>query len=653
MWFRSVRNALKSPPSASAARRKQRRPLASRLHVEALEDRTLLSATLVQDINPATAGSWPESLTAVGDRVFFTAEVPATGRELYVSDGTPAGTRLVKDIRPGSGGSIPISPGPHLTNVNGTLFFLANDGVHGDELWKSDGTAEGTILVKDILPGPASPFTGDSTELTEVSGTLFFLANDGVHGRELWKSDGTEAGTVLVEDINPGSASSTPYGLTAVGDRLFFSAQTLATGRELWVSDGTAEGTVPVPGTGGFYPGDLINVGGTLFFSTSFFFGEAELWKSDGTAAGTVPVASFYPTFSADGSSCSYSVGRLANVNGTLFFQVAEECRYGDNDNGYTFTFAWSLYRTDGTSAGTVFLGTFAGSRIDDLTVVGGTLFFVSGGFLWKCDGTAGGTSSVHSERPYWLTSLGDRLFFSAFASGTGQELWVSGGPSAGTRLVTDINPGAASSGPQWLTAVGGRLFFGADDGVHGRELWVLAPERVESVTINDGSAQRSRVTSLTVTFSGGVSFDPGAFELLRQDGSPVGLEIVTSLAEGRTVAVLTFAGDDILGGSLADGNYTLTIRGERIHDALGWSLDGDGDGTPGVDRVDSFFRLYGDSDGDRNVDLLDVVAFFGTFGRTAEDPAFLWYFDFDGDGAVDTTDLLAFAGRYGMQLNP
>src|SRR5262249_229131 len=141
MWFRSVLNSLKSPPSASAARRKQRRPLASRLHVEALEDRTLLSATLLQDINPAGVGSNPGPLTPVGARVFFTADVPGTGRELYVSDGTPEGTALVKDIFPGSGPSSPSG----LTNVGGTLFFQASTVGTVGELWKSDGTQEGTV----------------------------------------------------------------------------------------------------------------------------------------------------------------------------------------------------------------------------------------------------------------------------------------------------------------------------------------------------------------------------------------------------------------------------------------------------------------------------------------------------------------------------
>src|SRR5256885_1520773 len=103
---------------------------------------------------------------------------------------------LVKDINASPGASFPHD----LANVNGTLFFSANDGTHGDELWKSDGTAAGTVLVKDINPGSADSSPSD---LTNVNGTLFFVADDGTNGRELWKSDGTAAGTVLVKDINP------------------------------------------------------------------------------------------------------------------------------------------------------------------------------------------------------------------------------------------------------------------------------------------------------------------------------------------------------------------------------------------------------------------------------------------------------------------
>ncbi|MBA4192304.1 MAG: hypothetical protein C0467_30405, partial [Planctomycetaceae bacterium] len=124
----------------------------------------------------------------------------------------------------------------NLTNVNGTLFFSASDVTNGRELWRSDGTAAGTVLVTDVnTSGNADP-----TNLTNVNGTLFFRAN-GANGQELWSSDGTAAGTVLVTDIRPGGGSAIPDDLTNVNGTLFFSANDGANGRELWMATARAD----------------------------------------------------------------------------------------------------------------------------------------------------------------------------------------------------------------------------------------------------------------------------------------------------------------------------------------------------------------------------------------------------------------------------
>jgi ELWxxDGT repeat protein len=123
-------------------------------------------------------------------------------------------------------------------HVNGTLFFSAYTDKNGSELWKSDGTAKGTVLVKDIYSGSSKycfrgyygghvcftvVHSSSPNNLINVNGTLFFVANDGTHGRELWKSDGTSKGTVLVADIDAGSASSYPSRLVNMNGTLFFS----------------------------------------------------------------------------------------------------------------------------------------------------------------------------------------------------------------------------------------------------------------------------------------------------------------------------------------------------------------------------------------------------------------------------------------------
>src|SRR5262249_57482473 len=139
-----------------------------------------------------------------------------------------------------------------------------------------------------------------------------------------------------------------------------------------------------------------------------------------------------------------------------------------------------------------------------------------------------------------------------------------------------------------------------------------------------------------------------GAMEVRGQEGRVVDARVSVSLLGGKTVTVLTFAGREFVGGSLADGSYSLTVRADRVHDRWGRELDGDGNGSSGGDRVDSFFRLFGDSDGDGDVDQRDRDRFPAAFGTSAADAGYLWYFDFDGDGDVDGRDNGQFNRRFG-----
>jgi ELWxxDGT repeat protein len=299
-WCHSLRSAKQTGPASRARRRRQL------FSLEVLEDRITLSLTpqMVLDINTNTLDAHPSQMMAIGSTTYFTADDGVHGIELWKSDGTGAGTTLVKDINPSSASSNPGS----LTNVNGTLFFSADDGTHGIELWKSDGTAAGTVMLKDIYPG-SYLFSSIPRELTNLNGTLFFTAYDpATGGWGLWKSESTAVGTVVVK----GGYSSSPIRLTDVNGTLFFTAED-HTGYELWKSDGTAAGTTLVkdiyPGTHREYgydgswwyvqnssnPTQLTNLSGTLFFSAVDGTHGSELWKSDGTAAGTVLLKDINP----------------------------------------------------------------------------------------------------------------------------------------------------------------------------------------------------------------------------------------------------------------------------------------------------------------------------------------------------------------------
>jgi len=243
----------------------------------------------IKEIRPGTGGSDPSGFTVVGDLAYFSAHEPDHGDELWVTDGTDAGTRMVKDIHLGVDDS-----NPHgFAALNGKIFFAAADsgnvtGGYDYELWRSDGTAKGTVKVADTLPGPA---TGDPQHLTRSGDQLFFTASGVGTGRELWVTDGTHAGSHLVKDINPGDPPSNPQDLTDLNGTLYFTATDSSGQRGLWRSDGTADGTVPVPLTdvdGGVTlanPRNLSAADGGLYFAATDALHGDQLWQLVDTSA--------------------------------------------------------------------------------------------------------------------------------------------------------------------------------------------------------------------------------------------------------------------------------------------------------------------------------------------------------------------------------
>jgi ELWxxDGT repeat protein len=523
----------------------------------------------VKDINTqlySSASSAPADFAAIGAVLYFRAADDPHGRELWKSDGTPAGTRLVKDIYPGQDSSIADFPlHNEMVSLNGLLYFAATDGETGVELWSSNGTEDGTTLVKDIRPGRLG---SGIRSLIAINGWLFFSADDGQTGFELWKSDGTAQGTMLVKDVfGENTTGSYPANMIDVNGVLYFTTAIQA----LWKSDGTTAGTVLVkdaPTTYGERLSNLTNVNGTLFFIS--VSDSVTLWKSDGTKSGTVAI-----------KTQLYAFVGMVNVNGTLFFSASQPQPAGvahwlwksdgspegtvavkQVDAGSLIAFANKLFfidkgslgggsqllSSDGSESGTTLikdLGTLDAAQQARLFVVDGNLFYLRSGFiseLWKSDGTTQGTQLIKSigqttplTEPAPMLAIQGRLYFAANTDQAGHELWTSDGTTGGSTLVKDIAIVPGSSSPANLTALGGRLYFTADDGQSGREPWSSDGTPAGTALIKDINSGSGSSNPSDLTIVGSRVFfvaDDGQTgrALWSSDGTPAGTAMIKLL---------------------------------------------------------------------------------------------------------------------------
>jgi ELWxxDGT repeat protein len=433
------------------------------------------------------------NLTDIDGTLYFSGMTSDFGFEPWKSDGTLAGTHQIKDIHDQNENYGYSSDPDGFTRIAGGIVLFtaltgdAPSGVptygEGEELWRTDGTLAGTWLVKDIRPGPESAFSTSRDRLGTLNGVAYFAANNGLDGYELWRSDGTSAGTVMLKDIRPGAHSSFPGFFTEYNGLLYFQADD-GTGTELWRTDGTSGGTQMVrninPG-GSSNPREMTVAGGWLYFSATDGVTGAELWKTDGTEAGTSLVVDL-----RDGSAINPAPSALTELNGQVAFRAV-----------YTFqgiTCGPELFVSDGTAAGTTLIDIEPGcgrSDLSGLVNANGRLFFAAsdgsaGGAqagleLWSSDGTAAGTLLVRdinpglpSSNPQFLTPANGFVYFSAATALDGIELWRTDGTPAGTQLVGDLADGPASSQPQEITVSGNTLFFRFGQNAGAYPVWSL-----------------------------------------------------------------------------------------------------------------------------------------------------------------------------------
>ncbi|HEV7508121.1 MAG TPA: ELWxxDGT repeat protein [Thermoanaerobaculia bacterium] len=408
-------------------------------------------------------GSFPTAFHSAGGKGFFFADDGIHGFELWSSDGTEAGTKLAGELTPGDGPAA----APEVTQAvdsAGQLFFVARRvGELNAALWRSDGTADGTVR----LTPPDLQVSALET-VRALGGRVLFAATDAAHGEELWTSDGTPEGARLLADLEPGAAGSQPRSLTVFQGRLYFSAEVGDSGRELWKSDGTAEGTVlvkdidPRPGQGS-EPQLLTEHAGRLFFSAADEEHGQELWSTDGTAGGTTLAADLAP------GPAGFVISHLVSAGSHLFFSggTADLTQQG-------------LWVSDGTAAGTRLLNSVLIQPdvrpIQAPAVLGDRIFFASIGdqVLWTSDGTEEGTEPLATANgmqicePESYQLFADRLVFSAEGA-----LYETDGTSLGTAKILDLSAPSEASFFEVVPA-GSRLLFRKWDRFTGSELWAL-----------------------------------------------------------------------------------------------------------------------------------------------------------------------------------
>lgn len=383
---------------------------------------------------------------------------------------------LVKDCNTGKSGSNPI----FVEKLNGGFIFIANTVATGNELWFSDGTNSGTFLLKDINPGAGSGIT--QTIPVILNGFCYFVGRTASLKWSLWKTDGTVNGTVMVKDFGnmPFTNPNGQLFLTLHQNKIFFAFDepSLGQGKELWISDGTTSGTKllkDINTTGSSDPSLMCAYGNHVyFFANTSTYGN-ELWRSDGTDTGTKLFKDIKPGIESSFSSTFPS-----------FMVFKNKLYFGANGND---SIGLELWSTDGTKNNTkMFLDIneiLGGSSFPGLLLANENFMFFranngnDGLEPWITDGTISGTKQImdiypgsNGSTPSSPIFINNKIIFNASSMNEGSEAYVTDGTIAGSSLLKDILPGAGSSYPLSKVLHKNKVYFYAVDSTYGTELW-------------------------------------------------------------------------------------------------------------------------------------------------------------------------------------
>lgn len=584
------------------------------------------SPSLIKNVNPTTtdvfSGSFPKKGIALNG-LFYLPATNYNGSELWKTDGTAAGTALIKDIA-----SIFDRQDANLRLFNAigdSLYFFGQEGFH---LYKY---VPATGKLSEAPYGKAEAWS--PTEAVAIGNNIFFASDDYFgQGVELLRYN-TVTGFISSYNINPDTFSSYPHNLTALGDSLFFAATDTANGTELWMYDPNIDDITLVqdiaPGHDSSNPADLVAYNNKLFFTATDATNGYELWVSDGSSSGTYlyndintsgdsnpahkKVFGTRMFFSADDGSSGNELWMVDDFN-TNTQMVADINAFGDSnpgihgfigidsllyfaaDDGNDGIELWVMDTINLSPAEVVDISPCGNSDPMDMYQLGDTLIFVandcSGWQIWRSNGTSATTSVIQNVQPSFSDTvhiagiLDNMVYFGANDGTHGVELWKTGGTAATTSMVKDINLGSGiSSDPQWFEPFNGAMFFNArtnqdyyfslykTDATSGGTVEVRRGSIDSNFTIGPNHPVVLGSNLILSAFT-----DSTGFELWKSDGTWSGTLRVMSIRPGPT-------GSDPANFIILGSNAYFTAN-DSTHGQELWKTDGTSAGTSMVKDI-------------------------------------------------------------------
>lgn len=379
-----------------------------------------------------------------GDKIIFMGQSNGYGLEPWICKKDGSGSQQIKDIRQGTASSMggPYADRNELRTLNNQVFFFANDGFKGTELWKTDGTSSGTVIVKEIGVG-SNGANGQFTSVDPLNGNIIFYANDGT-GYDLWRTDGTETGTVKISNLKLAAA---PYMASYYLERsqiVYNNKLYLIINQKLYAINGSDFSITLLEAGGSWTPVSLL----IPFQNKIYFFRQmgnyASLWQTDGTLSNTKLIKDKLYSANVNGNT---QLPQCFGVSDNLIFLEMKR-----TTNGKTFTS--ELWKSDGTAAGTVFVKSFL-SSINDMLVIKNKVYFTAWqdaqmNGVWASDGTDANTNLVFNFEyntsfpagAWWSSNFRnykDSLLFST-TSAKHFGVYLTDGTSTGTKRILDFN---------------------------------------------------------------------------------------------------------------------------------------------------------------------------------------------------------------------